>query len=254
MVGSWPSPSSPLSRVLRPAEANCSLLAPVAVPIAGPWGLGGPPLRPRQGPHGGGGSSWLWGQLPDLTLFLFCFEKLLVVYLRNRKKKCSVNAREMFSLRLLTGDLRLKRRRVLASGAGPEWPVPGGHRVLGTRGQTQTWGPDPAWVGQLECEHGCHTLSGGTQGSPWGRTVHCGHMCTELLSAPQPRHRQGGSISSRSEPQRETRPQEGLRAPGALLMPGDTHWEWVGRGPCHSLPAALLLTLGPAPKRCPTVR
>lgn len=167
--------------------------------------------------------------------------------MRNRKKKCSMNAREMFSLQLLTGDLRLKRRRVLASGAGPEWPVPGGHRVLGTTGQTQTWGPNPAWVGQLECEHGCHTLSGALRG-PHGGELFNVDTYAQTSKCPQPRPRQGGSVFSRSEPQRETRPQEELGAPGALLMPGDTHWEWVGRGPCHSLPAALLLTLGPVPK------
>lgn len=113
-----------------------SLLAPVACPHSynkniRPWGLGGPPPCPRQAPWVGAGGHKLWDerslQLPDLALFLFCFEKLLVVYLRNRKKKLSLNAREIFSFRLLT-DLRLKRRRVLASEAGPEWPVPGGRR------------------------------------------------------------------------------------------------------------------------------
>lgn len=123
------------------------------------------------------------GQLPDLTLFLFCFEKLLVVYLRNRKKKCSVNAREMFSLRLLTGDLRLKRRRVLASGAGPEWPVPGGHRVLGTTGRT---GPGaltlPGWASWSVSTDATH--SQGALGGPRGGKLFTADTRAQNFSAP----------------------------------------------------------------------
>lgn len=167
-----------------------SLLAPVTCPHSynkniRPWGLGGPPPRPRRGPWAGGGGAradWLWEerslQLPDLALFLFCFEKLLVVYLRNRKKKWSLNAREIFSLRLLTGDLRLKRRRVLASGAGPEWPVPGGRRDRLRPGALTL----PGWASWSASTDATHSV--GAQGSPWGRAVHCGHMCPELLRAP----------------------------------------------------------------------
>ena len=94
---------------------------------------GPPPAPPRH--RGQGVTQDGRPAAPDLALLVLLFRKVASgLFKRNRKEKCSLNAREMFSPQHRTADLCLKRQRVLglwvrrgraSTGWGPRGPALG---------------------------------------------------------------------------------------------------------------------------------
>lgn len=109
-------------------------------------------------------------QLPDLVLFLFCFEKWLVVYLRETgRKNAPRTPGKCFPSGVSQRSIALKGDESWASGlrAG-RTSARQGRGVLGTGGT----GPHPgSWPGRagLERRHGCRTHTLCTLGVPAGR-------------------------------------------------------------------------------------